>query len=71
MEFTHRGWLMFCPIYLKIDFDSEELNFAARHWSLIPLLWIAQAIDALKNWVGTTLSEDYEESTYFNVTGEL
>ena len=39
VEYTHKGWFLFCPIWIA-DWDSEVPVVAPRY-TLEPLFWLA------------------------------
>ncbi len=70
MKFTHKGWLMFCPIKIG-DVESEAPTVAPRWFFLAPLFWLAEVTQTLVISLNSWFREDYEPSWYFKVTGEL
>lgn len=40
IEYTHKGWFLFCPIWIA-DWDSEVPAVAPRY-KLEPLFWLAK-----------------------------
>ena len=46
VDFTHTGWFLFCPIYIKPNFQNPEI---VRRYNLSWLLMIAAVI--LKNLI--------------------
>lgn len=79
LEFTHIGWFWFCPVLIWMPDDpyadegvteSEgECAFHPRHWSLFPLFWAAEALEAARIWASSIVWPDYEPSFMVAVTG--
>jgi len=69
-KLTHKGWLLFCPIYLA-DVDTDCPYIIPRHWILNPLCWLAEKVQSLVITLCCLFDEDYEPQFYFLITGEL
>jgi hypothetical protein len=69
-KLTHRGWLLFCPIYMA-DIDTGNPLVVPRHWVLNPVLWLAAKIQEIAIGLCSMLLEDYEPVYWFMITGEL
>jgi len=70
MQFTHKGWMLFCPIKLA-NVDSDGPTIAARWAVLEPLLTVAEWVQSLVIGLCSLTNPDYEPQWYFKVTGEL
>lgn len=57
--FTHRGWMMFCPVYASFD-DPEAPTVAPRHWALNPLFWLAEKAEELRIRILMLVDDQYE-----------
>jgi len=68
--FTHKGWMLFCPVKLAGTY-SEAPVVAARWAVLEPLLTVAHTVQAFVIFLCSLFIEDYEPNFYFRITGEL
>jgi hypothetical protein len=67
----HKGWLGFFPVYIGgVGDESEPLTIVARHWSLDPLMWLAEQFECLRILASSVLIPDYEPLWMVRVTGE-
>lgn len=70
LQFTHKGWMLFCPVKLG-HLDTEAPLVAAR-WSVLdPLFWLAEGFQGAVILSLSLLNPHYEPHWYFKVTGEL
>lgn len=69
-KFTHKGWMLFCPIKLA-NVESGEPTIAARWAPLEYLLDAAQGVQGLVILLCSLCLVDYEPHFYFKITGEL
>lgn len=70
--FTHKGWMLFCPVKLgNIDNRDGGMLVAARWAILEPLLDAAQAVQGLVIGLCSLFDAEYEPQFYFKITGEL
>lgn len=68
-EFTHKGWLWFCPIYLAAHGDDATIE--ARYWWLDWLVPVVITLEASRIWLTSALVPDYQPTFMFRITGEL
>ena len=69
-RFTHKGWMLFCPIKLAEPYSEAPL-VAARWPILDPLFWLSEQVQAVVIGLCSMTSAEYEPQWYFKVTGEL
>jgi hypothetical protein len=70
LNFTHKGWLLFAPIYMTDPDDPEGLSIEARH------PWLEWLVD-LAGWVQNAMifllslmrGDEYEPLFWFKCTG--
>lgn len=69
-DFTHKGWLWFCPVYLNAN-QHEDGRVEPRHWSLYVFFMLAFVLEFVRIFISSCLIRDYEPEFMFLVTGEL
>lgn len=70
MKYTHKGWFLFCPIYLNAD-DGEGMAVDAR-WAWLDWWFDVNGfIFDLFVTVALFFNPDMEPSFPFMVTGEI
>jgi hypothetical protein len=69
-KFTHKGWMLFCPIKVA-DPNSACPAIAARWEYLEYLLDAAEAVQAMMIFLCSLINHDYEPNYWFVITGEL
>lgn len=45
------GWYYFCPVYVYDPELEYEMGWDYRHWSLQPVMWLAEVIGQI--WMST------------------
>ena len=71
-KLTHKGWMLFCPVYLgDLDNDGLEITVIPRWFWCNPLYWLAVQVQAVVIYLCSFFLEDYEPKFYFWVSGEL
>jgi len=68
LTLTHKGWWMFCPVYLNLD---DEPLVVPRWFWLLPVYWLAGITQQSVITLCSFLYEDYVPQWYFLVTGEI
>lgn len=66
---THKGWFGICPVYFG-NLHSEAPLIVERHWSLLPLMLLSEAMFGLVFLVGSFFT-GFEPTWPLRVTGEL
>lgn len=69
-KWTHKGWLLFCPIKLANP-DSWAPDVAARWAAVEYLLDFAELVQGCIIFLCSAFIPDYEPHFFFTVTGEL
>lgn len=67
-QFTHKGWLGICPIYLSNPAQGEW-HVTARHWTLEPILTVMEWMQQSINWTLSHSDPTYEPGFLIRVTG--
>lgn len=69
---THKGWMFgIVPVYLNFNHDSGLPEVMERHWTLLPLLCIAESVWGMCTWLRCLADRDFEPFYRIHVTGEL
>lgn len=69
MNYTHKGWMLFCPIYLSPN--DPEFPVEARHLCLEALLTLATWLQRLAILALSAMNPDYEPRWMFRITGKI
>jgi hypothetical protein len=70
MPVTHKGWLLFCPIYLDMRDPDDPMIEARWRWAT-QLLFAALAIERMAVAVLEFIDPDYEPMWWWVITGEV
>lgn len=69
MKATHKGWLLFCPIYMNLDNGETPVIWARVGW-IEPLMGISAWVQQQFMMTMSYLNPDYEPMFAIRVTGE-
>lgn len=69
MKATHKGWFLFCPIYMNFDNEEAPDLWARKSW-LEPLFSVCNWLQQQFMWVMSYLNPNYEPMFAIMVTGE-
>lgn len=67
---THRGWFLFCPVWVDMTDDACP-GVWARWWWLEPLLSVAHAMQATMIALLSMTDPYYEPAFMLKLTGEV
>lgn len=71
MKATHKGWFLFCPIYVDMHTTPEAPHVWARLSWLEPLLSAAHFVQASMIGFLSMANPDYEPAFMLRITGEM
>ena len=69
-KWTHKGWFLFCPVYLA-EIESDAPVVGARHWVFDPLFWLAERFAEVSIFLTTAVKPEWEPVFAFRVTGDV
>lgn len=70
-QFTHKGWIAFCPVYIA-ELDSEGPIVCERNWVPECMLTLASVCQQGAMWfLSAMFPKDYEPLFAIKVTGKL
>lgn len=69
MKATHKGWLLFCPVYMNLDNDEAPDVWARKAW-LEPLLSLSTWLQQQFMFIMSYANPDYEPMFAIKVTGK-
>lgn len=71
MKASHKGWFLFCPVFVDMVTDPESPGIWARWEILEPLLSLAHWCQQSMNGFLSSIDPFYEPSFAFFLTGEV
>jgi hypothetical protein len=66
VKFTHAGWMMLCPILANFD-EPDAPMIEPRHWTLQPLFWLSEVLEAARIRLNMWLDDEYEPTFMMRV----
>lgn len=64
-EYTHKGWMLFCPVKLGHIDDSEKFIVAPRWVIFAPVYWASIKVQQIVIGLCSIFFEDYDPQWYF------